>query len=259
VKKVVIGPTRRSAALSPGRAAAAAPPVDGDPATTPWLMPDLQPMPEQSAIGAQPGPRTRLAAFSPPSPVLGGGRGQCAAAGPGSGTRYRFEDPEPGVSVAQFYMLSFSMPRIDSTHSWCGRSSLRVDATFHENGRRNFFGRLPYQTGQVIVQLPRSVDFSGKTVTMQVFVEGPSDVRVSALPVVIHRGAWVPGEMLENVAPDRWWTVSSRFEKENPIPGGTTSGVFDCNRVALIIYNSGKDRGRQTWNGAVYVDEIAWR
>jgi len=123
-------------------------------------------------------------------------------------------------------------------------------------GTPNFFGRLPHETGQVIIRLPRSTDFTDRTLTMHFFVEGPSDVRLSALPVVIHRGAWVPGRMVENVVPDRWLTLSARFERENVLPGGKVSPVFDCNRVVLILYNNG---GRRTWNGAVYIDDVSWK
>lgn len=255
-KKVVVGPARRLAMKAP----AAAPKLDVEPdsdgAPEQWMLPDIGPVPAPSAMET----KSRLRSPSAPAPiisaVLGGGGAACSSPGAGAGIQYRFEGPEMGISVAPYYMLSFTSPRPDRTHSWCGQGSLRVDATFDDVGTPNFFGRLPHETGQVVIRLPRSTDFTGRTLTMHFFVEGPSDLRLSALPVVIHRGAWVPGRMVENVVPDRWLTLTTRYERENVLPGGKTSPVFDCNRVVLILYNNG---GRRTWSGAVYLDDVSWK
>jgi hypothetical protein len=175
----------------------------------------------------------------------------------GARAQYTFEEMPRGVSTAEYYMLSFSGARLDRAHAWCGGGSLRLDATFNDTGRRNFFGRLPYQTGQVVVRLPYPMNFTNRTVTLRFYVEGPSDVRLSALLNVIHHGRSVPGPLVENLVPGRWYTISHKFGHDNSIPGGTTSPVTECNRIALNVY--GASTGRSTWTGAVYIDDLEWR
>ncbi|MES1172580.1 MAG: hypothetical protein ABUL77_05040, partial [Bacteroidota bacterium] len=181
--------------------------------------------------------------------------------------QYRFERPESGISLPDFYTLAFSAPRPDHTHSWCGQGSLRVDATFNESGRRNFFGRFPKETGQVVLKLPRATDFTGKTVTVHFFVDGPQDARFTAELVVVNRGRWVSGPPSGHLTAGRWWTMSHRFDAENesgvpgssnpgPFPVGGTSPVSSCDRLGLAIHSTG---GRRVWTGALYVDDVGWK
>jgi len=134
-------------------------------------------------------------------------------------------------------------------------------------GRSNYFGRFPNETGQLIIKLDRPTDFTGKTVTAHVFVEGPPDARFSAELAVVDHGAFVSSEPMEHLGPGRWWTVSHRFSAENaagvtgssnpmPFPVGGTSPVTECDRLTLAIHSTGD---RRVWTGAIYVDDISWK
>ena len=195
--------------------------------------------------------------------TLGGGGVACTR----ESAQYRFERAESGMSVPDLYTLAFSGPRPDRTHSWCGQSSLRVDANFNDAGRRNFFGRFAKETGQVVIKLHRSTDFTGRTVTVHFFVEGPADARFTAELVVVNRGRWVSGPPSGQLVAGRWWTISHKFDAENeagvpgssnpgPFPVGGTSPVTDVDRLGLAIHSTG---GRRVWTGAVYVDDVGWR
>jgi hypothetical protein len=238
------------ASASASAAVSAPPPAVATPEPPP-LAPDVQP--ELPPLVPQ----------APPSLTLGGGGAACAH----DGAQYRFERPESGISLPDFYTLAFSNPRPDRTHSWCGQSSLRVDANFNEAGRRNFFGRFAKETGQVVLKLHRSTDFTGKTVTVHFFVDGPADARFTAELVVVNRGRWVSGPPSGQLVAGRWWTISYRFEAENesgvsgssnpgPFPVGGTSPVSSCDRLGLAIHSTG---GRGVWTGAVYVDDVGWK
>jgi hypothetical protein len=209
----------------------------------PSLRPDLEPP---------------AVAPSAPSLVIGGGGVFCARERAGLG----FEGGNPGVWVPQVYHMAFQHPRHDKTHSWCGTGSVRLDVEFNEGGRRNFMGRLPNQSGQIVFTLPQLMDFTDRTVSLHVFFDGPTDARVAAQLYVIHHGKWVNGPVVDHLVPRRWWTLSHTFRAENPItvgppyPPGGTSLVTDCDRIALVVYSTG---GTRTWSGAVYVDDINWR
>ena len=133
---------------------------------------------------------------------------------------------------------------------------------FHDRGRASFLGRFPNQSGLLIVRLPRAQDFTDKTVSAHVYIEGPSEARLAAQLFVVHHGKWINGPVMDHLAPGRWWTVSHQFRAENPItvgppyPPSGTSLVTDCDRLALILYATG---GPRTWSGSVYVDDIGWR
>ena len=219
-----------------------------------------EPPPVAPEVATQP---PQLAAQPTPSLSLGGGGAACAH----DAAQYRFERAESGISLPDFYTLAFSGPRPDRTHSWCGQSSLRVDASFNDAGRRNFFGRFAKETGQVVIKLHRSTDFTGKTVMVHFFVDGPSDARFTAELVVVNRGSWVSGPPSGQLVPGRWWTISHQFEAENeagvpgssnpgPFPVGGTSPVSSCDRLGLAIHSTG---GRRVWTGAVYVDDVGWK
>ena len=158
--------------------------------------------------------------------------------------------------------MAFQGPRHDTTHSWCGTGSVRLDVNFNETGRRNFMGRLPNQSGQIVFTLPHLMDFTDRTVSMHVFFDGPTDARVAAQIYVIHHGKWVNGPVVDHLVPRRWWTLSHTFRAENPLsvgppyPPGGTSLVTDCDRIAVVVYSTG---GSRTWSGAVYVDDVNWR
>ena len=225
------------------------------PVTAPAPAPAPAPLPglEPSAVVPRPTPATGL----------GGGGSACAS----DTAQYRFERPESGISVPAYYTLAFSNPRPDHTRSWCGQTSIRADAKFNDSGRRNFFGRFPNETGQVIVKLDRPTNFTGKTLRVHFFVDGPSDARFTAELFVVHRGRWIASQPLEELGPGHWWTVSHRFDVQNmsgvsgssnptPFPVGAMSEVTDCNRVAIAIHSTGD---RRVWTGAIYVDDVGWR
>jgi ferric-dicitrate binding protein FerR (iron transport regulator) len=197
------------------------------------------------------------------SSTLGAGGTACAH----EGSQYRFERTESGISIPDFYTLAFSSPRTDRTRSWCGQASLRVDANFNDSGRRNFFGRYPQETGEVVIKLHRATDFTGKTVTVHFFVDGPSDARFTAELVVVNRGRWVNGPPSSPLAAGKWLTISHRFEAENesgvrgssnpgPFPVGGTSPVSSCDRLGLAIHSTGS---RRVWTAAVYIDDVGWK
>jgi FecR protein len=209
---------------------------------------DLQPAPIVSPILAP----------SAPSLLMGGGGPFCTADRADLG----FEEAAVGgFSVPTFYHLALSSPRPDSTHSWCGVGSVRLDVNFDQLGRRNFMGRLPHQSGEAVIQLPQLTDFTDKTVSMHVFIDGPPEARIAAQLFVIHHGKWVNGPIVDQMVPKRWWTISHRFQAQNPItvgppyPPAGTSLVTECDRMALIVYSTG---GPRTWTGAIYVDDVGW-
>lgn len=227
-------------------------PVDAYRAPEPAAVAPMRPEPVQPP----PAPAT------PSSVTLGVGGTAC-----GSSAQYRFERPESGISLPDFYTLAFSSPRPDRTRSWCGQGSLRLDATFNDAGKRNFFGRFPKETGQVVLKLHRRTDFTGKTVTVHFYVDGPSDARFTAELVAVNQGRWVSGPPSRLLTPGHWWTISHRFEAENeaggagssnpgPFPVGGTSPVSAVDRLGLAIHSTG---GRRVWTGAVYVDDVGWK
>jgi FecR protein len=234
-------------------------PLSSMPVVAPSPLPESPPIAEPRSDAQPPA----FAPEVPPSMVLAAGGAVCAR----EGAQYRFERAESGISIPDYYTLAFSTPRPDRTHSWCGQGSLRVDASFNDSGRRNFFGRFPKETGEVVIKLHRTTDFTGKTVTVHFFVDGPADARFTAELVVVNRGRWVNGPPSGQMAAGRWWTISHRFETENesgvpgssnpgPFPVGGTSPVSDCDRLGLAIHSTG---GRRVWTGAVYVDDVGWR
>ena len=223
-------------------------------APAPAPAPTLAPVPVAPA--AQP-----TAALAPPSTLFAGGSA-CR-----EGAQYRFERHESGIALPDFYTLAFSNPRPDRTRSWCGQASLRVDATFNEVGKRNFFGRFAKETGEVVLKLHRRTNFTGRTVTAHVYVDGPADARFTAELVVVNQGRWVSGPPSRLLTPGHWWTISHRFEAENvaggpgssnpgPFPVGGTSPVSDVDRLGIAIHSTG---GRRVWSGAVYVDDVSWK
>jgi ferric-dicitrate binding protein FerR (iron transport regulator) len=216
------------------------------------------------------GPRTDPAAAITPvlpgisqSLTLGGGGLFCVTIP----AQYTFEQPAGGLSVPALFTTAFSNPRLDRSHSWCGESSVRVDASFNDDGRQNYFGRFANETGQLLVNLEHPIDLTGRTVTMHVFVEGPWDARFSAELAVVDHGRWVSNAPSRGLTPGRWWTVTHHFGKENaagvpgssnpqPFPNGGRSTVSEVDRLALAIRSTGE---RRTWRGAIFVDDIAWK
>jgi FecR protein len=223
--------------------------------------------PEPSGLVGQPPESTPPAPRLVPQPAVSLTVGVGGAACAHEGSQYRFERMESGISIPDFYTLAFSSPRTDHTRSWCGQASLRVDANFNDSGRRNFFGRYPKETGEVVIKLHRATDFTGRTVTVHFLVDGPSDARFTAELVVVNRGRWVNGPASGPLAAGKWLTISHRFEAENesgvrgssnpgPFPEGGTSPVSSCDRLGLAIHSTGT---RRVWTGAVYIDDVGWK
>lgn len=242
------------------RVASPAPEERRAPAPAPAPAPALAPPPALAPTPVAP-PAQPAAELAPPSTLFAGGSA-CR-----DGAQYRFERHESGISLPDFYTLAFSNPRTDRTRSWCGQGSLRVDATFNEAGKRNFFGRFPKETGEVVLNLHRRTNFTGRTVTVHVYVDGPADARFTAELVVVNQGRWVSGPPSRLLTPGHWWTISHRFEAENvaggpgssnpgPFPVGGTSPVSDVDRLGVAIHSTG---GRRVWTGAVYLDDVSWK
>jgi len=221
-----------------------------------------QPVPEGPRIDPGP-PATPAAPGVPQSLTLGGGGLFCVSVP----AQYTFEQPAAGLSVPSVFTMAFSGPRLDRSHSWCGESSIRVDATFDDSGRQNFFGRFPNETGQLIIKLDHPTDLTGHTVTMHVFVEGPWDARFSAELAAVDQGRWISNEPSRGLSPGRWWTISHHFTEDNaagvpgssnpyPYPRGGRSAAAEVDRLALAIRTTGE---RRSWKGAVFVDDISWR
>jgi hypothetical protein len=199
----------------------------------------------------------------PQSLTIGGGGAFCVA----EPAQYAFESAVSGLSSPTEYTLALANPRVDRSHSWCGESSVRLEASFDESGRRNFFGRYARETGQLVIRLNQPVNLTGRTVTMHVFVEGPSDVRFSAELAAVHAGRWISSHPLEGLSPGRWWTITHRFDAVNvagmpgssnprPYPVGGTAPASQVDRLALAIHSTGD---RRAWRGAVFVDDISWK
>jgi hypothetical protein len=252
-------PRAELAIASPGEARVELPPLA---LPTPTPSPPLGPPSARADVAPPP-----AVAAVPQSLTLGGGGLFCVTVG----AQYSFEQTiSPatlGISVPRVYTLAFANPRIDHSHSWCGEASIRVDASFDQSGRRNFFGRFANETGQLLIKFDHPVDFTDKTVTVHFFVEGPSDARFSAELAVVQRGSWVSGQPLERLGPGRWWTVSQRFGAVNaagvpgssnplPYPIGGTSPVNECDRLSLAVHATGELRA---WTGAIYVDDVTWK
>ena len=221
-----------------------------------------QPAPEGPRTDPAP-PAPAMAPGVPQSLTLGGGGLFCVSVP----AQYTFEQPVTGLSVPSLFTMAFSNPRLDRSHSWCGESSIRVDATFDDSGRQNFFGRFPNETGQLLIKLDHPTDLTGHTITMHVFVEGPWDARFSAELAVVDQGRWVSNEPSRGLSPGRWWTISHHFTADNaaglpgssnpyPYPNGGRSAVTEVDRLALAIRTTGE---RRSWKGAVFVDDISWR
>ena len=229
------------------------------------LLDQLAVRPAEAGRGPRLDPAPVVAPHPSPIPqslTMGGGGLFCVTVP----AQYSFEDAANGLSAPRAYTLALARPRIDRTHSWCGESSVRLDAAFDDGGRRNFFGRYPNETGQLLVRLDRPTDLTGKTVTMHVFVEGPPDVRFSAEIAAVQHGGWASSPPVKDLAPGRWWTISHRFDVENPTgvagssnplpyPSGGASTVTETDRLALAIHTTGD---RRAWKGAVYIDDITW-
>ena len=214
--------------------------------------PRLDPLPVEAARSSS----------IPQSLVMGGGGLFCVTVR----AQYSFEDAANGLSAPHAYTMALSRPRIDRTHSWCGEASVRMDASFDAAGHRNFFGRYANETGQLVVRLDRPTDLTGKTVTMHLYVEGPPDARFSAEIAAVQHGGWASSPAMKELTPGRWWTISHRFDVENPtgvrrssnplpFPNGGVSSVAETDRLALAIHATGD---RSAWKGAVYVDDISW-
>lgn len=271
--RIVVGPADRGPTVASGRDLALWSPREGGRIELPeHRVPTLEGT--RAAATSRPpvsdGPRTDpappvapVAPGIPQSLTLGGGGLFCVTIP----AQYTFEQPAVGLGVPTLFTTAFSNPRLDRSHSWCGESSVRLDAAFNDDGRQNYFGRFANETGQLLVKLDHPIDLTGRTVTMHVFVEGPWDARFSAELAVVDHGRWVSNAPSRGLAPGRWWTVTHHFSEENdsgvpgssnprPFPNGGRSLVSEVDRLALAIRSTGE---RRTWKGAVFVDDISWK
>lgn len=200
-----------------------------------------------------------------PLPLLGSKLAAGGAACIDRAPQVRFDRALEGVTLESPYALAFTRPALDHGRSWCGTGSLRVDARFDLAGAPNRFGDRPRHAGEVLIDLPSSIDLTGQTVTVHVFVEGPSDLRFGAQIFAVNsppsggrtrEATWVGGGYTPDLATGRWWTLSHRFERENHLFEGGTSVVDRVERLAVQVYAIGKDR---VWTGRVFVDDIGWQ
>jgi ferric-dicitrate binding protein FerR (iron transport regulator) len=206
-------------------------------------------------------PPVERAPLLPIESKLAAGGSACLDTAP----QIRFDRSIEGVALESAYALAFTRPALDRGRSWCGAGSLRVDACFDLDGAPNRFGDRPRHAGEVLVELPSSIDLTGQTVTVHVFVEGPSDLRFGAQIFAVNmppsggrtrESTWVGGGYTPDLTTGRWWTLSHRFERENRLFEGGTSVVDHVERLAVQVYAIGKDR---VWTGRVFVDDIGWQ
>jgi ferric-dicitrate binding protein FerR (iron transport regulator) len=202
---------------------------------------------------------------APPSLQIGSKLAAGGSACLDTAPQIRFDRAVEGVALESAYALAFTHPALDRGRSWCGAGSLRVDARFDLAGAPNRFGDRPRHAGEVLVDLPSSIDLTGKTVIVHVFVEGPSDLRFGAQIFAVNsppsggrtrEATWVGGGYTPDLTTGRWWTLSHRFERENHLFEGGTSVVDRVERLAVQVYAIGKDR---IWTGRVFVDDIGWQ
>jgi len=217
------------------------------------------------APGLEPPPDDQAPLAALRSPLLESKLAAGGAACLDTAPQIRFDRVVEGVALESAYALAFTHPALDRGRSWCGTGSLRVDARFDLAGAPNRFGDRPRHAGEVLVDLPSSVDLTGHTVTVHVFVEGPSDLRFGAQIFAVNsppsggrtrEATWVGGGYTPDLATGRWWTLSHRFERENHLFEGGTSVVDRVERLAVQVYAIGKDR---IWTGRVFVDDIGWQ
>jgi len=200
-----------------------------------------------------------------PAPPLDLDAGKLAAGGSsclGWAPQVRFDRSLEGIAAASPLSLAFARPAIDRARSWCGAGSLRVDARFDLAGTPNRLGHPPHHAGEVLIDLPAAVDLTGKTVTVHVFVEGPTDLRFGAQLFAVNRPAagddsrWVGGGFTPGLSTGRWWTLSHAFDRDNRLFEGGTSPVDRVEKLTVQVYAIGKDR---IWTGRVFVDDLGWQ
>jgi hypothetical protein len=169
--------------------------------------------------------------------------------------QFQFEDSTEQFATPGCCSLAFTALSVDKEHSYCGRASLRADASFDLQGRPTFTGYPPHQTGEVKVRINPPQDFTERTVTVRVFVDAPLGVRFSATLYAVSGSTYVPGGYTESCSPGQWCTLRHTFRAHNPVPSGELVPVDRVNQFAFQIKSIGNVTA---WSGRVYIDDIRW-
>jgi tetratricopeptide (TPR) repeat protein len=223
------------AAAAPGRppasaARAAAPP----PAAVPTRPPQALPAVRVSPISA--------------------GAEACAA----TTAQLDLDEPIAGVEIAHGLGHAFDSPAFDASRAWCGTGSLRVQAHFSLKEGRTTSGVIPTQLGEVYLKLPARIDLTGRTVTAHVYVDAPAGVVFGGQLLAANGKVWVDGAGVNNQPTGRWITLSHTFAADNRLYMGGTAKVDQTDGIVVQLWALGA-KSQRTWDGAVYIDDVAWK
>jgi len=260
-----ISPPRRVALRDPDKGAA---PVRAVPTLSPQatLPPRLETPVAPHALPATPSAPIKAPVSTTPTPPAATAfpprvdpspppRMQAGGIGCDQRAQFQFED-----SIEQFVTpgccsLAFSSLALDRDHSYCGRGSLRAEASFDLQGKPSFTGFPPHQTGEVKVRINPPQNFTEKTVTARVFVEAPLGVRFTAVLYAVSGSIYVPGGATSACSPNQWCTLRHTFHERNALPSGETVPVDRVSQFAFQIKSVGNVTA---WSGRVYLDDIRW-
>jgi ferric-dicitrate binding protein FerR (iron transport regulator) len=197
-------------------------------------------------------PRVRAPRLDPDVPKHAGGN-LCAS----SEAQFTFEDSSDDFYPTPYYLTAFKGVSVDRAHSWCGDSSLKLDADFNmagrpnETGRSSFVGIFPGQVGEVGVRLAAPLDLTEREVSAHFYVDAPPYVHFAARVFVNNQGTWVPSRYEADLTPGRWWTIRHVFRSE---PG--RHSVNHVEKITFQIYAVGPEK---VWSGSVYIDDFGWK
>jgi hypothetical protein len=254
---------RALAMVRSGHAATSETPPSSAPAAPPPTSPTGEPPPAETirdprALAGEhrppalDPPRVRAPRLDPDVPKHAGGN-LCAS----SDAQFRFEGSQDDFYATPYYVTAFKSISVDHAHSWCGDSSLKVDADFNMTGRPNdtgrasFVGIFPGQVGEVGVRLAAPLDLTEREVTVHFYVDAPPYVHFAARVFVNNLGTWVPSRYEADLTPGRWWTIRHVFRSE---PGQRSVNHVD--KITFQIYAVGPEK---VWSGSVYVDDFGWK
>jgi len=173
----------------------------------------------------------------------------------GLGT-FDFEGDLQGGWVDNFAALAFRNPVVDRTRALCGRSSVRMEASFNSEGNVGVTRHRPHEVGEFMVKVggPGGVrDFTGMTVEAGILVDGPGDVRPEALIFLVSDARWVPGGAV-TLVPGQWTVLRHQFGEINRSTDGEPLRVDHTFKIAIFV----QCPNCRPWQGAVNVDGIRW-
>jgi tetratricopeptide (TPR) repeat protein len=170
-----------------------------------------------------------------------------------------FEDSPEGAEIVTTNLTAFRALAIDHSRAFCGKGSLRVDASFDLSGVRNQHGTLPNQAGQLQMMLKDHVDLTNRTVTIHVYADTASTGATFGVSLfAVNKGTWVDGKFFQPLAPGKWWTITATFKEANRLYSGGTSPADDVDAIALQVTALGS-AAQRTWSGRIYLDGLGWQ